>query len=73
MFKCLGHLDNDMARKLLAEICQADDLMEKLSTRGQLQDDVVVLPGLGEVDELDNVGVVHLFHDLDLLQDVFSL
>lgn len=47
--------------------------MEKLATRTQLQDEIVVLSGFGEVDEFDHVGVVKLSHDLYFLQDVRSL
>jgi len=47
--------------------------MEKLATRTELKDDVVVLPRLGKVDKLDNVGMIKLAHDLYLLEDVRSL
>jgi hypothetical protein len=47
--------------------------MEQFTTWAQLQDDVVVLLGFGKVDELDNVGVVQLAHDLYFLEDVRSL
>jgi hypothetical protein len=60
-------------RKILGEVGQADDLVEQLATRTQLENDVVVLLGFGEVDEFDNVGVIELAHNLDLLKDVGSL
>jgi hypothetical protein len=70
IFESLGHLNNDVSGKLLAEICQADNLVEKFTTGGKLQNDVIILPRFGEFDELDNVGVVKLAHNLDLLQDI---
>ena len=47
--------------------------MEELASRAQLENDVVVLSGLGEVDELDDVWVVELSHNLHFLEDVRSL
>ena len=47
--------------------------MEELSARAQFENDVVVLPGLGEVDEADDVGMVELSHYLDFFEDVCSL
>ena len=47
--------------------------MEELSAGCQLQYDVVILFRFGEFDELNDVGVVQLPHDLDLLQNVCPL
>jgi hypothetical protein len=47
--------------------------VEELATGSKFQHNVVVLPRLGEVDELDDVGVVELTHDLHLLEDVGTL
>lgn len=47
--------------------------MEKLATRAELKDDVVVLTSLREFDKLDDVGMVKLTHDLDLFEDVGAL
>ena len=47
--------------------------MEELASRAQLENDVVVLSGLGEVDELDDVWVVELSHNCHFLEDVRSL
>ena len=47
--------------------------MEELASRAQLENDVVVLSGLGEFDELDDVWVVELPHNLHFLEDVRSL
>lgn len=62
-----------MSGQVLAEICQAYDLMEQFASWAQLEDDVVVLPRFGEVDELDNVGVIKLSHDLYFFEDICSL
>lgn len=47
--------------------------MKQLAARTKFQDDVIVLPRLGEVDELDDIGVVELTHDLHFFEDVCSL
>jgi hypothetical protein len=47
--------------------------MEELATGTQLKNDIVILPGLREIDQLDDVGMVQLSHDLDFFQDVRSL
>jgi hypothetical protein len=47
--------------------------VEELASRAQLENDVVVLSGLGEFDELDDVWVVDLSHNLHFLEDVRSL
>lgn len=65
--------DDDMARQLFAEVGQSYDLVEQLATGGQLQNDVVVLLGLGEFDELDDVWVIELAHDLNLFEDIRAL
>lgn len=47
--------------------------MEELATGRELEDDVVVLLGFRKVDELDDVGMIELPHDLNLFQDVGPL
>lgn len=47
--------------------------MEELTTRAELKDNVVVLTSLGELDKLDNVGVIELTHDLNFFEDVGTL
>lgn len=47
--------------------------MKKFAAWGKLQDDVVVLLRLGEVDQLDDVGVIELPHDLNLFKNICSL
>lgn len=47
--------------------------MEELTSRAQLENNVVVLFGLGEFDELDDIWVVELSHNLHFLEDVRSL
>jgi len=47
--------------------------VEKLATRTELKDDIIVLPRFGKVDELDNVGMIKLAHDLNLLENIRSL
>ena len=73
IFQSLGHLNNYVSGQLLAEVCQTHNLVEKLATRRKFENNVVVLSGFGEFDELDNVGVVKLTHNLDLLEDIRSL
>lgn len=69
----LGDLHDHMPRQLLAKIGEPHDLVEELAAGGQLEDNVVVLFGLGEVDELDDVGMVDLAHYLHLLKDIGAL
>jgi len=73
VFQCIRHLDNDMSGEVFAKVRQADNLVEKLATWAELEDDVVVLSRLGEIDQADDVGVVELAHDLDFFEDVGSL
>lgn len=47
--------------------------MEQFAAGAKFEDDVVVLARFGEVNQLDDVGVVKLTHDLDFLEDVRSL
>jgi hypothetical protein len=47
--------------------------VEQFTARGQLENNVVILPRLRKFDELDDVGMVKLSHDLNLLQDVGAL
>ena len=63
----LGYLCDDMPGQVLAEVGQADDLMEQFSSGCELQDDIIVLLRLGEVNEFHDAGVVQLPHYLDFL------
>jgi len=47
--------------------------VEELASRAKLQDDVVVLASFNEFDELDNIWVVELSHDLDFLENIRAL
>lgn len=69
----LGHLDNDMSRKLFAKICETNNLVEQLTTRGELENNVVIRLGFRKVDELDDVGMIELAHNLHLFQNVCAL
>ena len=73
VLQCLCNLCDDVPREVLAKVCETNDLVEELAAGAQLKDDVVVLVRLCELDELDNVGVVELAHNLDFLQDVCPL
>jgi len=73
IFQSLRDLKDDMTAQILAEICQPDDLMEQLASRGKLQDNVVVLTRFGKVDELYNGWMIDLPHDLHLFENVRSL
>ena len=50
IFQRLRHLHDDMPGQLLAEVRETDDLVEELAARAELQHDIVILPGLGEVN-----------------------
>ena len=67
------NLKNNVSRKVFAKIGKTHDLVEELAAGAELEDDVVVLTRLGEVNELDDVRVVELPHDLDFLEDVRAL
>lgn len=69
----LCNLGDDMTREVLAEISQADNLVEQLATRAELEDDVVVLACFGKFDELDDVWMFELSHNLYFFEDVGSL
>jgi hypothetical protein len=47
--------------------------VEKLATGAQLENNVVVLARLGEVDELDDIRVIQLPHDLNFFENVGTL
>jgi hypothetical protein len=73
VFQRFGNLNNDVSRKVLAEVCKAYNLVEELTTWAQLQDDVVILLRLAKLHELHNIGVVQISHDLHFFEDVRSL
>ena len=73
VFDGMGDLRDDMSTEILAEVCQSHDLVEELSTGAELQNNVIVLAGFGKVDQLDDVGVIQVAHDLDFFQNVCSL
>lgn len=62
-----------MSTEVLAEVGQPDNLMEEFAARAELEHNVVILTGFGEVDEFDNIGMVELSHDLYFFEDVRSL
>ncbi len=67
------NLNDDVPREILAEIGKTNDLVEELTTRAKLKDDIVVLSGFGKIYELDNILVVDLSHYLDLLENICPL
>lgn len=69
----LGNLDNDVSRQLFAKVGEANNLVEQLATRSKLENNVVVRFRLGKVNQLDDVGVVKLSHNLDFFEDVGTL
>lgn len=73
VFQRLRHLHNHMSTQVLAKVRKTDNLMEELAAWAELQNDVVILSGFGEVDEADDVGVVELSHYLDLFENIRSL
>ena len=62
-----------MTTKVFTEIRQSNYLVEQLASRTKFKNDVVVLAGLREVKELDDIRMVDLPHDLHLFKDVGSL
>jgi hypothetical protein len=73
ILQCLSNLHNDVPRKLLAKVRQTNDLVKEFASGTKFEDDIVILPALGEVDESNNVWMVKLSHDLNLLQDIRTL
>jgi hypothetical protein len=73
VFNGLCDLDNHVSAQVFAKVCQSHDLVEQLSTRAELENDVVILSRFGKVNQLDDVWVVEVAHNLDFLQDIRSL
>ena len=73
IIECLGDLYDHMSAQILAEVCQTNDLVEELSSWTELEYDVVVLVRLGEVDELDDIWMVELAHNLNFFEDIRTL
>ena len=71
--QCFCNLNDHMPTEVFGKVCQTHNLVEQLASRGKLKNDVVVLSRFGKVDQLDNVGVIELAHDLDFFKDVRSL
>lgn len=67
------HLHNNVSAEILAEVGQPDDLMEKLPPGTELQNDKVVLSRFGEFNELHDIRVIELTHNLNLFEDVGAL
>lgn len=67
------NLCDDVTTEFLAKVCQSYDLVEQLSTWAEFENNVVELGRFGEIDQLDNVGVIELAHNLNFLEDVCSL
>ena len=68
-----GNLNDDVPTQLLTEIRQSYYLMKQLASRAELQDNVVILAGFREVDQLHDIGVVYLSHDLNFFENVLPL
>ena len=73
IFQCFGNLQDDVTRKVFAKVRQTHNLVEELSTRTQLENNVVVLASFREFHQRDDVGVVELTHDLDFFEDIGTL
>ena len=58
IFQGFGYLHNNVSAEVLAEVGKANDLMEQLATRAELEDDIVMLARLGKIYQLDDVGVI---------------
>ena len=73
ILKRIRHLHDHVSAQVFAKVRQANDLVEELASRAQLEDEEVVLLGLGELDQADNVGVIQLSHDLNFFEDIGPL
>lgn len=73
IFNRFGNLKNDMPTEIFAKVGQSHDLVEELAAGAELEDDVVILPGFGKVDQFGDIGVVEVAHDLHFLEDIRSL
>lgn len=73
ILQSLGHLCYNVTRKVLAKVGEPHDLVEKFAAWCEFQDNIIVLLRFGEVDKLDDVGVVELPHNLNFLEDICSL
>jgi len=69
----LCDLGDDVSRKVFTKVCETNDLVEELTARAKLQDDVVVLTGFDEFNEFDDIWVVKLSHNLNFLENVCAL
>jgi len=47
--------------------------VEEFSSRTKLQNDEIVLSGFRKIDELDDIGMIQLAHDLNFLENVCTL
>lgn len=68
-----GDLFNDVSAEVLTEVGQSHDLVEELASGAELQDDIVILSGFGEIDQLDDIRVVEVAHNLDFLENICTL
>jgi hypothetical protein len=73
IFQCLSNLNDNMPGQILTKVCESHDLMKELPARTELENDVVILSRLGKVNELDNIGMIQLSHDLNFFQNIGSL
>ena len=62
-----------MSTEVFAEVGQPNNLVEELAARAEFQNNIVVLARLGKVDQLDDVRVIYLSHDLHFFENVGSL
>lgn len=73
VFQGLRNLYYHVTAQILAEVCQPHNLMEQLPSGAKFQDNVIILSRLGKVNQLDNVWVINLAHNLDFLENIGSL
>lgn len=62
-----------MSTEIFAEVGQPNNLVEELAARTEFQNDIVVLARLGKVNQLDDIWVIYLSHDLHFFENVGSL
>ena len=69
----LGDLEDNMSTQILAEVGQAHDLVKEFAARAEFEDDVIVLRGLGEADQPDDIRMIESAHNGGLLEDIGAL
>lgn len=73
MADTLCHLSNHMAGQRFAEICHLDYAVKQLAAIAKLHDKEIIFFGLSKLDQLNNVGMSNVSHDLYFFQNICPL